>query len=86
MAAQCVMNVPAIELGMALNPPASFPRELHISLIEDFLQAAHNVFELTVLTHDLRSSSGTWLLINMPVISVVVTEPLLAPGAFPMVG
>ena len=69
-----------------LNPTASFLGELHISPVEDSLQAAHDVLELTAVTRELRSSTGTLLFSHVPVVIVMRPEPLLASQAFAMVG
>ena len=80
------MNVPATKLGLVLDPPASFPGELHILPKEDFLQATHDALELTAITHKLRLSAGTPLFSHVPVIIVMMTGLLLASRAFPVVG
>ena len=75
-----------MKLGLVLNPPASFQGEPHIPSTEEFLQAAHDVFELATIAHKLRLSAGTLLLGHVSVVMIVMTEFLLASCTFPMVG
>ena len=78
-----MMNVMATKFGLVLDPPASFPGELHISPVEEFLWAAHDVLELTAIAHELRLSASTLIFCHMPVVIVLTTEPLFT---FPVVG
>ena len=86
MAVQHVMNVLNTNLRLAFDLPASFLRELDISPIENFLQVVLDVLELSTITHELRSTAGSPLLIHVPVVIVMITESLLAHRTFPMVG
>ena len=85
MAAQHAMNVLATKIRLALSLTASFPGELRISPIKDFLQAAHDALELTTIAHQFRLSACRLLFSHMSILIVVMTEPLFASCAFPHV-